>query len=263
MMKITEIQMDMAFASPSENFDKAEKLIADAMKEKPDVITLPETWNTGFFPHDNLCGLADNDCETVRKRIGSLAEKYSVNIVAGSVANNRDGRVYNTCCVFDRSGSCIAQYDKTHLFTPMGEHDFFEKGEKVCRFSLDGIECGVIICYDIRFPELTRTLTVKGLDVLFVVSQWPQVRIPHLVTLARARAIENQMFVSVTNSCGKAPGTVYGGTSVVFDPWGECLAEAGADETLLSAECDMSIIKGIRESINVFADRRPTLYDIE
>lgn len=262
-MKISSIQMDMILGEPLANFAKAAELIEKAMVEKPDVITLPETWNTGFFPKENLSELADNDTSAVKEQIGSLAKKYSVNIVAGSVANNRGGKVYNTCCVFNRAGQCIAEYDKTHLFTSMHEDDYFHKGDHFCRFELDGVSCGVIICYDIRFPELTRTMTTKGLDCLFVVSQWPAIRIPHLVTLARARAIENQMFVSVTNSCGKAPGTVYGGNSVIFDPWGENLAEAGTEEEIISAECDMSIIKNIRESINVFADRRPGLYNID
>lgn len=262
-MKIAGIQMNMAFGDPQANFVRAGELIAEAMKGNPDVITLPETWNTGFFPKENLTALADNDTAQVKAQIGALAKKYSVNIVAGSVANNKNGKVYNTCCVFNREGECIAEYDKTHLFTPMNEHGYFEKGTTVCRFTLDGVDCGVIICYDIRFPELTRTLTLQGLDCLFIVSQWPEVRIPHLVTLARARAIENQMFVSVTNSCGTAPGTVYGGNSVIFDPWGEYLAEAGKTEEIISADCDLSIIESIRKSINVFADRRPGLYNIE
>ena len=263
-MKITCIQMDMLLGLPESNFRHAEELIEKAAaSEKPDVLVLPETWNVGFFPREGLEELADADCKEVKARIGALAAKHRVNIVAGSVANRRADGVYNTCCVFDREGRMVAEYDKTHLFTPMNEDGYFKKGDHLSAFELDGSRCGVMICYDVRFPELTRTYTVNGgLDILFVVSQWPKVRIPHLLALTRARAIENQTFVVCCNSCGTAGETVYGGASSIHDPWGERIAEAGAGEQLITADCDLSILKNIRETINVFRDRRPELYKI-
>ena len=261
-MKVTCIQMDMLLGKPEENFTHAEELIAQAMEGAPDVLVLPETWNVGFFPKENLPALCDQDGAMVKARIGGLAKKFSVNIVAGSVGNVRDGKVYNTAMVFDRQGDCIASYDKTHLFTPMGEDNYFQKGDHVCRFQLDGAQCGVIICYDVRFPELTRTLTVQGLDMLFVVSQWPKIRTFHLRSLTTARAIENQMFVVCCNSCGTAGETVYGGNSAMIDPWGETLSLAGEQEQLLTADCDLQILDNIRSSIPVFHDRRPELYSI-
>ena len=261
-MKLALIQMNMALGKPDENFARAKELILKANEGKPDVILLPETWNTGFFPKEDLTALSDENEARVTAEIGGLARKLGVNIVAGSVANLRGGSVYNTSVTFDRQGNTVNVYDKTHLFSPMGEHVFFRKGENVTRFSLDGFRCGVIICYDIRFPELTRTMSVQGLDFLFVVSQWPAVRVPQLKALLRARAIENQCFACVCNSCGTAGTTVYGGNSLVFDPLGGQLAEAGADEEILFAECDPSGLQTIRESINVFRDRRPELYKI-
>ncbi len=174
------------------------------MQEKPDVLVLPETWNTGFFPAQDLANLADDDGRRVKAELGALAGELGVNLVAGSVANRRGSRVYNTSYIFDRQGCCIASYDKTHLFTPMHEDAAFACGNRLCSFPLDGVSCGIITCYDIRFPELTRSLALRGLDVLFVVAQWPDVRIGHLNCLAQARAIENQMFVAVCNSCGAA-----------------------------------------------------------
>ena len=261
-MKVTCIQMDMQFCCPDENFAHAADLISQAMAEKPDVLVLPETWNTGFFPRENLESLCDRDGQRVKQEIGALAAKFSVNIVAGSVSNVRDGKVYNTAMVFDRTGACIASYDKTHLFTPMGEDEFYTPGDHLCRFTLDGVSCGLIICYDVRFPELTRSLTVPGLDMLFVVSQWPKVRTFHLRSLTTARAIENQMFVACCNSCGKAGETVYGGSSAIIDPWGETIALAGEEEQLLTADCDLQILTNIRSTIPVFRDRRPELYNI-
>ncbi len=262
-MKISCIQMNMAFCDVDANYKKAEKLISESMKNNPDVLVLPETWNAGFFPREELEKMCDDNGTRTKREIGGLAKKYNVNIVSGSVANVKDGKVYNTAYVFDRNGECVAEYDKTHLFTPMGEHKFFEKGKKVCKFTLDGKNCGIIICYDIRFPELTRTMSIGGMDYMFVVSQWPLIRVPHLKALVQARAIENQMFVACCNSCGKAGETVYGGSSRICDPWGEILAEAGEREEIITAECDDSIISNIRSTINVFSDRRPELYNVK
>lgn len=261
-MRIASLQMNMKFACPDENFGKAERLIRDAAKSGADTVLLPETWNVGFFPRENLKELADVDGKRTKMFFSSLAKELNINIVAGSVANLKNDKVYNTCFVFDRKGNLVAEYDKTHLFTPMGEDNYFEKGDRFVTFELDGKKCSVIICYDIRFPELTRSITTKGLDYLFVVSQWPKVRTLHLKTLAQARAIENQMFLAYCNSCGVAGETVYGGNSMIFGPWGDVLAEAGDSEQIIFADCDESILKDIRETINVFRDRRPEIYSI-
>lgn len=261
-MKVACLQMDMLLAKPEENFSHAAELVKRAMENKPDVLVLPETWNTGFFPRENLQALCDRDGSRVRQVFGALAERYQVNIVAGSVSNVRGSKVYNTAMVFDRTGACIASYDKTHLFTPMGEDNYYTPGDRLCTFVLDGVKCGLIICYDVRFPELTRSLTVPGLDMLFVVSQWPKVRTFHLRSLTTARAIENQMFLVCCNSCGTAGQTVYGGNSAIIDPWGETVALAGETEEILTADCDLQILTNIRGSIPVFRDRRPSLYKI-
>ena len=259
-MRISCVQMDMRLGDAAYNFAHAEALVrAAAEREHPDVVVLPETWNTGFFPQD-LTASADHDGRQTRRVFSALARELDVNIVAGSVADLRDGACYNTAYVFDRSGTEIASYDKTHAFTPRGEHQSFTQGERLCRFSMEGRDCGLIICYDIRFPELTRTLALQGIDLLFVVSQWPDKRIVHLDTLSRARAIENQMFLALCNSCGAAGDTRYGGHSALIDPWGTYLAQAGEGEEILSGDLDFSVIEGIRSSINVFRDRRPTLY---
>ncbi len=261
-MKVTCLQMDVAFCQPEENFQRAEQLIAQAMADKPDVLVLPETWNTGFFPLENLPELCDRDGEQVRMRIGSLAKKYGVNIVAGSISDLRDGKVYNTAYVFDREGSCIASYDKLHLFSPMGENDSYTPGDRLCRFTLDGVQCGLIICYDIRFPELTRSLALAGVDVLFVVSQWLEERISQLHRLAAARAIENQLYLVCCNSGGRTDQMVLGGNSAVISPLGETIAQAGQTEELLTADLNLDSLQMLRKNIPVFRDRRPEIYQL-
>lgn len=259
-MKISCIQMDMRLGEADWNFSRAEALVREAVDtEHPDAVVLPETWNTGFFPKD-LAPCADRDGERTKAVFSTLAKELNVNIVCGSVANQKADGFYNTAYVFDRSGEVAAEYDKTHLFTPSGEHEYFQPGRHTCRFELDRKKCGLIICYDIRFPELTRTMTLEGVDLLFVAAQWPEKRTMHLETLARARAIENQMFLVLCNSVGAAGDTRCGGHSAMIDPWGEYLAKAGDGEEIITAAADFSVIEGIRSSINVFRDRRPELY---
>lgn len=259
-MKISCIQMDVKLGSPEENHDEAERLIRQAALEKPDVILLPELWDVGFFPKENLRELADPDCQRVISHMGALAKELGINLVAGSVACLRGDAVYNTACVFDRQGQLLAQYDKTHLFSPMGEDDYFSKGEHICRFRMDGHDVGILICYDIRFPELTRAMTLPGIELLFMVSQWPDVRVPHLKVLTQARAIENQMYLACCNACGRAGKTQYGGNSSVIDPWGAVLAQAGEQQQIITADCDFSVNEKIRSSMHIFADRRPDIY---
>ena len=261
-MRLACAQMDVRLGDAAFNFAHAEELVRKAAKEGADVVLLPETWNLGFFPKEGLQELADPDGENVKAAFGPLAKELSVNIVCGSAVTLRDGKVCNTAYVFDRGGNCVASYDKTHLFTPMGEQETFTPGDSLCTFTLDGVYCGLIICYDLRFPELMRSLVLQGADLLFVPAEWPAVRVMHWQTLNRARAIENQIFLACCNGCGTAGETVYGGHSAVYDPWGELLAEAGDREEIILADCDFSIKEKIRESINVFRDRRPELYKL-
>ena len=261
-MKISCLQMDMKLGSVDENFKHAKELIRNAAVDNPDVVILPETWNTGFFPHENLYELSCKNGDRVKTEIGGLAKELNVNIVAGSVSNVHDDRIYNTAFIFNRDGECVAEYDKTHLFTPMGEDEYYKYGESLCTFTLDGIQCGIIICYDLRFPELVRSLALSGINVLFVVSQWPKERIFHLHSLLTGRAIENQMFVVCCNSCGTAGETIYGGKSAIIDPLGNCVALANEKEEILVSDCDIQSAAQTRCRIPVFYDRRPELYKL-
>lgn len=262
-MRIAMIQMDMKLGKPEENFAHAEELVRQAVQLKPDVITLPETWNVGFFPAENLKELSDTDCAGVRKLFSALAKEYGVNIVAGSVANLRpDGKIYNTACVFNREGEAVAEYDKIHLFSPSGEHNYFQHGVTPCNFDLDGVPCSLVICYDIRFPELIRSEMLAGSKVQFVVAQWPETRTLHWDTLNRARAIESQCYLSCTNSVGVAGTTKNGGHSAVYGPMGECLIMGGTNEQILVVDLDLEEVEKVRGSINVYRDRKPEAYKL-
>ena len=199
-MKVSVIQMNMRSLESKANFDRAEALVRRAVGENgPDVVVLPETWNTGFMPAGDLAAACDENAKAVRARFSPLARELNVNIVAGSVSNLRNGKIYNTACVFDRAGACIAEYDKTHPFTPMGEHEVYTPGDHLVTFTLDSVRCGLLICYEVRFPELWRTLALRGAQVMFLPAQWTAARQYHWETLTAARAIENQLFLVSCN----------------------------------------------------------------
>lgn len=259
-VKISCIQMNVRAAAPEQNFVRAELLIRRAAQRRPDVIVLPETWNTGFAPGKIDPALADEGGARTKALCAALAKELSVNIVAGSVTNRRRGGVYNTAYVFDRAGGCVAEYDKTHLFSPAGEAEAYTRGMSLPRFSLDGVRCGLMICYDIRFPELARSLALPGLDLLFVVAEWPRERISQLGALLKARAIENQTYAALCNGCGEAFGVRFGGRSAIVSPLGETLTAARAGERIISARIDPARPERIRSAIPVWNDRRPELY---
>lgn len=258
--KISLVQMDVKFAAPEENYQHAINLMGQALEDNPDIIVLPEAFNTGFFPKENLEKIADKDGKKTKEIIGQFAKENEVNVVAGSVAVLKNDELYNTLYAFDRSGNVVAEYDKVHSFSPLDEHLHFKGGDHIVNFQLDGIDCSAVICYDIRFPELIRAATVKGVDLMFIPAAWPEIRTHHWVTLGLARAIENQMFVCTVNQASYAEETKYGGHSMLIDPFGEEILHLGDNEEVQTGEIDLDTIEGIRESINVYRDRQPELY---
>ncbi len=262
-MKIACVQMNVLAGQPERNYVAAEAQIRKAARNRPDVILLPETWNTGFAPQHLDPAQADEDGARTRQLCSALAKELGINLLAGSVTTRRADGLYNTAYGFNRSGELVCSYDKAHLFSPLGEDTVYQKGGSLARFMLDGVSSALITCYDLRFPELARTLALPGLDVLFVVSQWPKQRISHLETLAKARAIENQAFVAVCNACGLAYGTTFGGRSLVIDPLGRAIRQAGTRECILYAEMPLDRLAQARKAIPVFTNRRPELYSLD
>lgn len=263
-MRISCIQMNVLENQPEKNLARAEALLCEAAATvHPHVAVLPETWNLGFSPGAASGYRGDWGQEEAMKRMSGLAARLDMNIVAGSLVCRREGKLYNTAPVYDRRGQCVAMYDKTHLFSPSGEDKAFEKGSSLARFTLDGVSCAVVICYDLRFPELIRTLALPGLDVLFAVSQWPAARAAQLQVLTQARAIENQMFVALCNACASASGVSCQGGSRIVGPLGAVLAQAGREEAILTADAELGALRDIRRGIPVFSDRRPELYRTE
>jgi omega-amidase len=258
-LRIAILQMDIALGDPVANRATAREWIARAMEQETDLIVLPEMWNTGYSL-TNIREIADHAGQETIELMGALAKEYNVNILAGSVADLRDGDVYNTTYLFNRQGEVVGDYSKIHLFRLMDEEKYLQAGNKVGLFTLEGLTLGSMICYDIRFPELARTLSLGGAQILFLPAEWPHPRLNHWRHLQIARAIENQMFVVSTNRVGKAGETEFFGHSMVIDPWGEILLETDEQEGIHHVTVDLSVVPEIRSRIPIFEDRRPDLY---
>ena len=258
-MKTAAVQMNVTYSRKGENYNRAALLVGEAVASGADTVLLPELWDTGFCP-GNPADYADEDGMETKAFLASLSIRYNINIVGGSVITKKDGKFYNTCYVFNKAGHLEAEYDKTHLFSPLGEDEKFEKGKSLCTFYLDGIKCGILLCYDLRFPETARTLALEGVEVLFVSTFWPKERSTALLIFARSRALENEMFVVLSSAVGKTPLVEGAGYSTIYGPSGEKLAKTDGDEAVIVAPIDEELLRTARESIPVFRDRRTELY---
>lgn len=253
------IQMDIAFGQPEKNYKAAEKLIEQAIPSNPDVIVLPELWTTGY-DLTRLDEIADLEAKNTIAFLQSIAKKYHVHLVGGSIAKKTSEGVYNTMLLINNKGEFVKDYDKLHLFQLMDEHHYLKPGQKDGLFTFDNKLCASFICYDIRFPEWIRIHTAKGAEVLFVSAEWPKPRLDHWRALLISRAIENQAYVVAVNRAGSDPNNVFAGHSLIVDPWGKIISEADEGIEILTGTVDFTKVHEVRSNIPVFADRRPEFY---
>jgi predicted amidohydrolase len=196
------------------------------------------------------------------------AAKLGVYLVGGFVTRGDDGMGRNVLAVFGPDGQRVADYTKIHPFSVGEESRHYVGGERVCTFewtcgaSRNGATVSPFICYDLRFPEVFRHGMRSGAEVIVVIANWPQARIEHWVTLLRARAIENQTYVAGVNRCGTDPKLVYTGRSIIVDPHGAILADAGSDERVIDAAIDLPALREYRRWFHVLQDARPNFLGI-
>lgn len=258
-MKVRIVQMDIG-QDVHQNVERAMRLATRAPTDDVDAIVFPELFTTGYqLPRiGQIAHKPENEVFATFRR---LAKEHSVNLVLGSVALARPDGVYNTSFVIDRGGNTISEYSKIHLFEVMDEKKYLRPGSRPHVFRLDGVTMSSIICYDLRFPELTRNLFVKFQpEVVFVPMEWPAPRTNVFRTLVRARAIENQCFVVSANRVGSENGVSFEGFSLISDPYGNIVAELPFEEGIVDAKLDFDLIKTARRSISCLADRRAEVY---
>ncbi len=242
-MRISIAQFKSELGAVDENFLTAARLI-DASKNS-DVIILPELWSTGYYPVP-VKNFADIDGKRTIDFLCAAAKKFSVNIIGGSVIVESGDKIFNRCHVVNRRGEIVAAYDKTHLFSFAKENDVFTAGDKISGVELDGVKCGLAICYDLRFPEFVRKIALTGAEIIFIPAAWSLKRLTPRQILTKARAIENQIFVVFANSSG---------ISEVVNPRGEVIAESGRGEEILTVEIDLHERAEVIGAMNLLADR--------
>ncbi len=257
-MKLAMLQMEIVAGDLEGNKNKGLALVEQAA-DKADVIILPEIWTTGYALR-NVAAAAEDRDGPLMTQLAGIAGKQRVNIIAGSVPVSRDGRIYNTTMMIDRQGTIINAYEKIHLFSMYGEQRFFTPGTKLGMVSLDSMTAGVAICYDLRFPELFRSLALQGAQLVFVPAEWPAARGHHWRTLVQARAIENHLYICAVNCVGEHKGSPFYGHSLLVDPEGVVVAEGDDREAIIYGEFDTARVAGARKVLLTFADRRPDIY---
>ena len=258
-LTISLAQMHIKLARVDANLDSARAMMRQAAAAGADLILLPELWSSGYDLENARRHASNLGCGTFAD-VADAAREHGI-AVYGSLLESRGGQVMNCAAFYDARGALRGAYRKIHLFRLFDEHLWLGEGESAALLDLDWGATGLAICYDLRFPELFRRYAVNhGAALMLLCAEWPLARVAHWRTLLQARAIENQCFVAAVNSCGKTGETVFGGHSMIIDPWGQIIAEAGEDECLPSAEIDLSEVARVRETIPVFEDRRPDAY---
>ena len=261
-MKIAAAQISCSLGNPDANLLKVRDFTARAKEAGANLIVFPEMVDTGY----SMSVIKSRAARWTRGFVPELqkvAEKLSIAIVSG-VSERDNAFIYNSQIFVDQHGEITMKYRKTHLFPvpPIEEHKCFAPGNNFTSFGFAGLRFGLSICYDLRFPEIYRKLTVEqNVSVFIISSAWPFPRVEHLRTLAMARAIENQSYVIVANRVGIDDGVSFCGTSAIIDPYGIVIASASQDcEELIQAEISQDVVKSVRSQMEVFAHRRHDLY---
>src|SRR5882757_567616 len=263
-MKIAAAQISCALGDFNANLRKIRDFAALAKKSGADLIVFPEMVDTGYsLPV--IQKHAKKWDEGAVPELQKNANEISIGIVAG--ISDRDGAsIFNAQVLVNALGEVVAKYRKTHLVTaaPLDERVCLSPGNEFVSCKIEKFTVGLSICYDLRFPEMARTLVVKrGANVIVNSSAWPVVRAEHLRILALARAVENQSYFIIANRVGTDDGVTFCGSSLIIDPSGAILAAASPNrEELIGAEISEQVIADVRNRVTVFAHRRAELYEI-
>lgn len=269
MFKTAVIQIN-AQDSKEKNLEKISQLVGQASHQGAKLIALPETFNFRG-PAELAIKNAENfDDDITVNLIKNLAKRYQVAILGGSIyaRSSVSDLPYNYSFFIDDTGTLVGSYKKIHLFDvdidgkQIRESSKTQSGSSPTLIStkIDGLELqlGLSICYDLRFPELYRLYAEQKAQIIFVPSCFTkQTGMAHWEVLCRARAIENQAFVIAPNQCGKGSETLCYGRSLIVDPWGKIIAEAGEEnEEIIYADLDFRLLEQVRQNLPALRHRK-------
>jgi predicted amidohydrolase len=252
------------------NVETALRLIDEAAATGARLVVLPEIWPYLGSDAGNRAN-AELIPGPITDALAAKAKQHGIYVHGGSILEQRDGepKLFNTTVVFDPSGELVAQYSKIHMFDVVldgvasyRESNTVQRGEEIVTFDLDGTTVGLAICYDLRFPELFRILTLHGADVIVLPAAFTMTTgKDHWEVLIRARAIENQVYMV---SCGQfgpdSSGKWCYGRSLIADPWGTVLATAPDRECVLRATVDLDYLQKVRRQVPSVQNRQADLY---
>lgn len=266
-MKLGIAQM-LVTASLLQNMKTAEKSIRALRDDGAQVIALPEMF---CCPYDNesFCRFAQCEGGEVHTAMREMARQYGVYLIAGSMPEQEDGRIYNTSFVFSSEGKQIARHRKIHLFDVniaggqrFMESDTLSPGNQVTVFETPYAKIGLCICFDIRFPELARSMVLQGAELIVVPAAFNQTTGPlHWELLFRARAVDNQVFTAgIAPAQDKHASYVSYGHSVVASPWGTVIRSAGTEPETWVQELDFEEVRRVRRELPLLSARREDVY---
>jgi omega-amidase len=261
-MEIAAAQIACVLGDFNANLRKISDFAALAKKSGAELVVFPEMVDTGYsMPviQKHARTWSDGAVSELQK----IAKEIPIAIVAG-ISDRDGGSIFNAQVFVDAQGEVLAKYRKTHLVTaaPLDERVCLLPGNDFVSCKVRKFTVGLSICYDLRFPEMARTLVVKhGANLIVNSSAWPVVRAEHLRILALARAVENQSYLIIANRVGTDDGVTFCGSSVIVDPGGKILAAASPDrEELIHAEISEAVLADVRNRVPVFDHRRADLY---
>jgi predicted amidohydrolase len=268
-LRVAAVQLN-SDADQAANLSAANRLTRAAAAQGAELIVLPEKW-TAMGSESDLRDSAQPLDGPAVAWARATARELGVDLVAGSFLEQVPGqeKLANTCVHVGPDGEVAASYRKIHMFDVevagrvYRESELEQPGaEIVLSRTAGGVELGLTVCYDLRFPELYRILAVRGARIVTVPAAFTLATTrDHWETLLRARAIEDQVFVVAANQWGPHPaGQHSGGRSMIVDPWGVVLAQAGDGEGVIVAELDLSRQQEIRASLPSLANRQPGAY---
>jgi predicted amidohydrolase len=268
LIRFSLIQMDVKLGDIPNNLNKISTLITEASLHDssghPHIICLPELCTTGFNLENHRSLAEQIPGGKTTEYFKEIAQKNSVYIVT-SIIEKENENFFNTAIVISEKGKLIHKYRKVHLFPldPMAESLHFTEGvidNTNIYFKIRGLKMGVLICFDVRFPEISRRMALEGVEWLIYVAEFPRPRSDVWNILLQARAMENQMFVIGVNRVGGTDKISYFGESKIFDPFGDCLISGSNEEQTLSVLLDINSVKEARTFIPTLDLRKPESY---
>jgi len=257
-MNVALCQTNIVWEDREANFSRIRGLLSNAEIPAGSLVVLPEMFSTGFSMQVDK--IAEGSPSAVEAFLVELAQEYGSAVMGGLVTRVAEGggetKGRNELLAVGADGGKLARYQKIRTFRYTNEYEHYQRGTEVLTFEWGGLAICPLICYDLRFPELFRRGAAMGAQVFVVIASWPAVRVDHWLALLRARAIENQAYVVGVNRCGEDPNWEYPGASVVIDPHGKLVADAGSREGLTVAGLSVDVVEEWRREF-------PALMDLE